>query len=111
MKEVRDLNMIRIIKTKDTYKQFKNTRIIAVTNSKTSGFNVYLDSSGQREYSFTHRRNGQLYNLLKTGVSVSDLRRWSPKQIIGKTKSRHTYDVIQHLLRVVDDYILEKEAC
>lgn len=94
---------------KQNLKYNRNIRVIAENNNgRLPGFNVYLDLSGQREYIFTHRRNGQLYNLLKNGIPISQLKRLTPKQIGVKTGSTSTYDKVRHLLCVVEDYIDER---
>lgn len=54
--------------------------------------------------------NGRLYNLLKNGIPISQLKRMTPKQLDVKTGSASTYDRLRHLLCVVDDYIDERES-
>ena len=82
------------------------------------GFHIYLDFSGQREYLMTHRHNGLLYALLKDGVVLEDLRRWKTADIAGKigtsprgARSGKLTNIVDYLLVVIDDYIIDREAC
>ena len=54
-----------------------------------------------------HRHNGLLYNLLKDGMTLNELRRWRFRY---QSKDKLN-GMVRHLLRVIDDYMLEKEAC
>ena len=93
----------------------RNTRVIAENNGTKDGFNIFLDFSGQREYLMYHRHNGLLYGLLKDGAVVADVRRWTPSQMganrIGRNGAAQLYDVVTHLVSVIDDYMMEREAC
>ena len=93
----------------------RDIRIIAENTEHSEGFNIYLDFSGQREYLIFHRRNGRLYNLLKDGVAVADMKRWSPANVgsyrVGRTGSAQIYDIVHHLISVVDSYMIDREAC
>lgn len=95
-----------------------NIRIIAENSFNNHGFNVYIDFSGQREYLMFHRHNGMLYNILKDGICLSELRRWKPNTCICKYTRRSNvsgytqlHGIIKHLILVIDDYLLEVEAC
>ena len=93
----------------------RNIRVLAENNGNKEGFNIYLDFSGQREYLMYHRHNGLLYGLLKDGVVVDDVRRLTPSRLgcfrTGRTGSSQIYNVVCHLVSVIDDYMLEREAC
>ncbi len=93
----------------------RNIRVMAENNGNRDGFNIYLDFSGQREYLMYHRHNGLLYGLLKDGVVVADVRRWRPAQMgagrVGRTGAAQLYDVVNHLVSVIDDYMMDREAC
>lgn len=85
----------------------KNVRVFAKNREGKSGFNIYLDFSGQREFLVAHRHSGLLYNLLKDGMRTDDLRRWTPRR---RTASCHRLEgMVSHLLAVVDDYAMERE--
>ena len=91
----------------------RNVRITAINNGGADGFNIYLDFSGQREFLMHHRHNGLLYALLKDGIRVDKLRRWTPS--VGRgSRSRAIADkirgIVDHLLLVVDDYATERNA-
>lgn len=45
----------------------RNVRIFATPAADSSGINIYLDFSGQREYLIFYRFNYKLYMLLKNG--------------------------------------------
>ena len=96
-------------------KSNRNIRVFAINNGNRDGFNIYLDYSGQREYLTYHRHNGLLYDLLKKGVAVDDIRRWSPANLgcfrVGRSGSARLYEVVGHLVSVIDDYMVEREAC
>ena len=96
-------------------KNNRNIRVCAVNNGNRDGFNIYLDFSGQREYLIYHRHNGLLYDLLKDGVAIDDVRRWTPASLgcfhVGRMGSSGLYEVTKHLVSVINDYMLEREAC
>ena len=91
----------------------RNVRIMAVNNGGADGFNIYLDFSGQREFLMHHRHNGLLYELLKDGVRLHELRRWTPARGHGSRSRAGTVKLtgmVSHLLEVADDYIAERAA-
>ena len=74
----------------------RGVRVIAVNNEKVhSKFDIYLDFSGQRDWLMMYRHNGIIYNILKDGITLSELRRF-------KGRDR---DKFQHIVRAIDDYI------
>lgn len=96
----------------------RNVTVQIENRLENDGFHIYLDFSGQREYLMTHRHNGLLYSLLKDGVTLGELRRWRNGDIAGKIKRSPRYsgsakltNMVEYLLVVIDDYILEREAC
>lgn len=95
----------------------RNIRILAENNGTQDGFNVFLDFSGRREYLTYHRHNGLLYALLKDGVALDDMRRWKPARMVRGSRRRsrvnagRVHSMVSHLLNVVDDYLLDREAC
>lgn len=99
----------------------RNVRVIAENIDSDHGFHIFLDFSGQREYLMSHRHNGLLYNVLKDGVALDDMRRWRPchkaREFPGfRHNSRANGSVqlenmLSHLLVVIDDYMMEREAC
>ena len=79
----------------------RSIRVIAVNNySVESKFDIYLEFSGKREWLMMHRHNGILYNMLKHGVSIGELKRFN-----GRDKGR-----VQYLLRVIDEYLEDRES-
>ena len=74
----------------------RGVRVIAVNNySVVSRFDIYLEFSGKREWLMMHRHNGILYGMLRNGISLGELRRFS-----GRDRER-----VQHLVRVIDEYL------
>lgn len=97
----------------------RNIRVIAENNEGNLGFNIYLDFSGQREFLMFHRHNGLLFSLLKDGVCVADLTRWTPWKgnggymYIAKGHQRHVkklVNMVSHLLDVIEAYMEERMA-
>jgi len=98
-------------------KNTRNIRVIAENSENMSGFDIYLDFSGHREYLESHRHNGMLYKLLENGVSLDEMRRWKP----GKSYKRVAYDcgskvviriqnAVDHIVKVADSYISDRCA-
>lgn len=95
-------------------KEIRNIRVLAENNDRKNGFSIYLDFSGQREYLMHHRYNRLLYTLLKDGITVADVRRMTPAQmkchrVRGKRFSK-LYNSVNHLVSVIDDYMIERTA-
>ena len=80
----------------------RGVRVFAVNNEKVhSKFDIYLDFSGKREWLMMYRHNGVIFNMLKNGMPLSELRR-----LKGRDK-----DMFKHILRVIDEYIkYERDA-
>lgn len=102
-------------KNKSKKNSVRNTRIIAENNEGKDGFHIFLEFSGRREYLMTHRHNGLLYNYLKDGVDLDDLRRLTPgkigRDVTGKYGAGQLYEKVRHLIAIIDAYINEREAC
>lgn len=97
-----------------------NRNIVVQVENRTDndGFHIYLNFSGQREYLMTHRHNGLLYELLKDGAVLGDMRRWKAGDIAGRIgrsprspRSDKLTNMVDYLLIVIDDYLYEREAC
>lgn len=94
-----------------------NIRLISVSNGNESGFDIYLDFSGQREYLMSHRHHGVLFNILKDGIGLATLQREYPRRCglhhkgyASRMRSKRCEKAVSHLLLVVDDYLSEREA-
>ena len=93
-------------------------RVFAVKNKSKSGINIYLDFSGQREYVMTRRSNYILYNVLKDGRNLAELRRMrSVVRLSGseRTKSIRTTSAraersLRFLLKCIDEYLFDRDA-
>lgn len=95
-----------------------NTRIIAENNGNRDGFNIFIEFSGQREFLMFHRHNSILFNALKDGISLYDVRSIDFRKKVtpyrGRTKKRKmatSERVIKHLVCVIDDYLAYRVAC
>ena len=66
------------------------------------GIDLYIELGGSKHYVTTRRSNGLLYQKLKDGVTIGELRRFKPRQSRAEQKYFRT---TQHLLKVVDDYL------
>ena len=89
-----------------------NTRIYALGDGR-NGFSIYIDISGKQEYIMSHRHNVFLYDLMKNGVSFSELRRWEPR--VGRSDLSRKYiknkvSSVSHIIKVIDEYIREEIA-
>ena len=89
-----------------------NVKVFAVNCENTSGFNIYLDFSGRREYVMSHRHNGLLYQVMKDGIHLNELMRKKPHRIFPKygiqyygTTSAKAERQLNHVIRVIEDYI------
>ena len=97
-------------------KMNRNIRVIAENNGFADGFNIYLDFSGQREFLMFHKHNGLLFSLLKDGICVGDLARWTPWKdndgyTYAKSRRRHSkklISMVSHLLDVIEAYMEER---
>ena len=67
-----------------------------------NGLDVYLLISGQAHYVTTKRPHGMLWTRLKDGATIGELKRMRSN---GSRKSDHYHRSLQHLLKVVDEYI------
>ena len=102
------------------YNHVRNLKIVAINNERKSGFSLYLDFSGQREFLMYRRHNGLVYNIFKDGISLNELSRITkyPKQSkVGKRsdhnkKKKHnaTLNAVNHILSTVDIYLEERMA-
>lgn len=73
--------------------------VYAVNNDKVhSKFDIYLEFSGHREWLIIHRHNGWLYNLMRNGISLSELRRAT-----GRDRRN-----LKYLLSVIDEFLDEE---
>ena len=81
--------------------QENRIKVFAVNNYKVeSRFDIYLEFSGRREWLMMHRHSGILYNLLRNGVTLGELRRFK-----GRDQNR-----VQYLIRVIDEYLEDRAA-
>ena len=85
-----------------------NIRVIAEDYGNDPGFLIYIDFSGQRECLMYHRRNGLLYKELKDGMSLGAMKRWKPDY--SRRSSTKLERMMEHLNKVVDEYLAERAA-
>ena len=97
----------------------RNTLVFAENNGNQGGFNVYLEFSGKREYIFTHRHNGAMYNMLKDGFCIGDLKRGIrdmnlpllSRNRISVFDTEQLWNSMRYLMVVIDEYIGYREEC
>lgn len=96
-------------------KKKRNVKVVA-ENFRDDKFDVYLVISGEREYVITHRRNYFLYELLKRGVDLQELKREKPQDLYSKNdikitrgSARKAINSLNYLLKVVDCVLYEIE--
>ncbi len=95
----------------------RNIMVFAENNGYKSGFNVYLVFSGQREYLFTHRHNGAMYNILKDGIRLADLQRGVRETTLpifcerrsGIADTKQLRNSMRYLMVLIDDYLMDRE--
>lgn len=101
-------------------KESRLIKVIAKNNENTHGFDICLIYHGRQEYLLSHRHNGLLFNLLKDGIHLDELRLWRPTEVYRgrdrrsrKNRSAQMESMVRHLVSVVDDYVdeLKAEAC
>ncbi|MBE6013749.1 MAG: hypothetical protein E7241_00070 [Lachnospiraceae bacterium] len=110
-------------------KMNRNVRLVAETSQKT-GFDIYLDFSGNREYLMAHRYNKDLYNILKDGIKLVEFERSTRKLIsdssqynqAGKNsgprrkiknkrnRSKKFENSLEHVINVANEYMEERRC-
>lgn len=100
----------------ENVKKENNIRIFAVNREDESGFNIYMDFSGEQCFLIAHRHNAMLWVLLKDGISLARLRRWRVKETsevrryFGRLSERQINNMenaVSHLRKVIDSYLAD----
>ena len=79
-----------------------NNMILRAVNGK-NGLDFYLrTSSGQEHYLVTFKPNGLLWQKLRSGVTLGELRRLKPRS--ARTEQKY-FNSTRHLLKVADSFI------
>ena len=74
----------------------RKIKVYAVNNNKLdSMFDIYLEMAGKREWLMVHRHNGLVFNLLRNGVSLDEL----------KNMKKESAERVRHVIKVVDEYL------
>lgn len=97
----------------------RNILVFAENNGNESGFNIYLEFSGQREYLVTHRHNGAMFSMLKNGIRLDDMQRGVQEMNIpslcgrrsGIVPTKQLRNSMRYLMVVIDDFITDREEC
>jgi len=89
----------------------RNIRVLAENRNQGDGFNIYLDLSGQKEFLMFHRHNGLLFSLLRDGICVDDLTRWTPRKggLIWGRQAEKMVGMVSHLVDVIMEYLENRE--
>jgi len=72
------------------------------TKNCEQGLNIYICIGGIEHYVTTHRKSGLIWNKLKDGITLGELKRIKPKYPRAEQKFFHS---AQHIIRVVDDFL------
>ena len=67
------------------------------------GLDVFLDTGNESHYITTRRSNYLLWERLKNGVSLNDLKREKPRS--SSRGEQKFYESTRYLLRVIDGFI------
>ena len=97
----------------------RNILVIAENNGNQSGFNIYLDFSGRREYLITHRHNGAMFSILRNGIRIADMQRDIMENNLqtlccrnpGIFDTEQLRNSMRYLLVVIEEYIAYREEC
>lgn len=96
--------------------EIKNVRIFAENRTDRKGFDVFISLSGHRYYLVFHRNNRYVYQVLKDGISLSDLTRNKPYQLythygleLHRRTSVKDSNSLRHLIKVIEYFIEEYE--
>ena len=84
--------------------EVKNVRIFATSRFERDGINLYIDFSGQREYLMRYRFSRTLYNYLKRGIPLEELRALSREHYETREYQAMVHSV-KHITRVADEFI------
>lgn len=85
-------------------KDINNIRIFATSRFDRDGINLYIDFSGRREYLMRYRFNWNLYNYLKRGIPIEELRALSRARYESREYQAVVHSV-KHITRVADEFI------
>ena len=80
----------------------KNSRARIYAQNGTKGLDIYLDISGKDYYLTTRRQNGNIWQKLKDGQTLGELRRVKPQKSRAEQKYYH---YVSHMLKIADDFI------
>ena len=86
-----------------------NVKVIAENNGNNPGFLIFIDFSGHRECLMHHRHSGLLYNELKDGMNLGEMKRWKANHSKWRSSTK-LERMMDHLNKVVDEYLTEKAA-
>lgn len=103
---------------RNSYYTNSNNRIFAENSGNSSGFDIWLELSGERHYLMHHRHNAMMYVLLKDGISLGELARWKPqnaaivKQYFGSVSTRQIDKMTNsaaNVLKTAEKYLDEMQ--
>ena len=81
----------------------KNTQQIKIhAKNSEQGLNVYISIGNKEHYITTRRKNSLIWNKLKDGINIDDLKRFKP----GRNKAEQKFfRSAQHITKVVETFI------
>lgn len=93
----------------------RNVKIVANVNDK-KGMDIFLNHSGHLVYLMSHKYSEELFDLIKDGRCIDDLRRSKNKHKFAgnrrtstqRRRSNVLQNMIEHVLDVADIYLTEE---
>ncbi len=97
----------------------RNIVVFAENVDNDTGYNIYIEFSGKREFLMYHRHNGLLFSILKDKVSINDLERLNYRSLCGNHGGRSAMrkrqarmeSSVNHLMNVINEYLMEYDDC
>ena len=102
-----------------------NVGVVAKQSSLGKHFDIYLILPDRQVYLMSHRKNEQLFDILKKGIRVKDMKTEAHKKYAAmsmcgkrylhggmhprlkshKNRSQHLENMINHIMTVIDEYM------
>ena len=80
----------------------KNSRTRMYVQNGRKGLDLYLDVNGEDHYLVTRRPNSYIWQMLKDGATLEELRRIKPTK--NKAGQRY-YHSVSYMLKIADEFI------
>jgi len=80
----------------------KDSKVRLSVKNGSNGLDLYMTVDGTAHYVTTRRRSGYMWQQLKDGITLGELRRVKPKK---NKLSQKYFNSVNHLIKVADDFI------